>query len=303
LPPLAEFEIRPLGPFSLAAAQDFATGFAPGIGGGAVASGSISMAFPVEGTDTSAAVDLHQREDSVVVGRTDAPSSLLDAVQRHAARSLSLDHDGTDWPTVGERDPVMGRLQRERGYLRPVCFYSAYEAATSFVIGQRISMRQSARVKQWLGEQLGDRPTVDGHELVAFPRPERLLEVSTVPGLSAKKVGWLHGIAQAALDRRLQTESLRSMARDEALASLRSLPGVGEFTAEAVWLRGCGVVDELPSSEPVSLRAAEQLYERPNLSRSDFEVLAEAWRPFRMWATVLLRVGWNREFGPHSYRQ
>ena len=169
---LAEFEIEPRGPFSLAAAQDFAGGFPPGIGGGRGRATSIAMAFPIEGTDSSAAVDLHQREDGVVVGRTDAPV-VADATPfvRQAARSLSLDHDGTDWPSVGERDPVIGRLQKEHGYLRPVCFYSAYEAATSFVIGQRISMRQGARIKQWLGEEFGDRPTVDGHEFVAFPRP------------------------------------------------------------------------------------------------------------------------------------
>ena len=179
---MAEFEIRPRGPFSLAAAQDFAGGFAPGIGGGTVSETSISMAFPVEGTDSSAAVDLHQREDGVVIGRTDAPSSLVDAVRRQTARSLSLDHDGTDWPLVGERDPVIDRLQNAHVFLRPVCFYSAYEAAASFVIGQRISMRQSARIKKWLGEELGDRPTVDGQELVAFPRPERLLEIGAISG-------------------------------------------------------------------------------------------------------------------------
>lgn len=300
---MAEFEIRSRGPFSLAAAQDFAGGFAPGIGGGTVGATSISMAFPVEGTDSSAAVDLHEREDGVIVGRTDAPSALLDAVRRHAARSLSLDRDGSDWPQVGQRDPVIGRLQQAHGYLRPVCFYSAYEAATSFVIGQRIAMRQSARIKKWLGEQLGDRPTVDGHEFVAFPRPARLLEASSVPGLNERKVGWLHGIARAAMDGRVDTDQLRAMPRDQALALLRALPGVGEFTAEAVWLRGCGVADELPSSEEASLMAAREMYDRPDLDRAGLVAIAEAWRPFRMWATVLLRMGWNRERGPRSYRQ
>jgi DNA-3-methyladenine glycosylase II len=299
---LAEFEIRPIGPFSLAAAQEFAGGFPPGIGGGAVGATSIAMSFPVEGTDSSAAVDLHQREDGVVVGRTDAPASLTEAVRAHAARSLSLNHDGTDWPLVGERDVVIGRLQQEHGYLRPVCFYSAYEAATSFVIGQRISMSQGARVKKWLGEQLGDRPTVDGHAFAAFPRPERLLESRAIPGLNEKKIGWLHGIARAALDGRLKTDDLAAMPRDVALASLRALPGVGEFTAEAVWLRGCGVVDELPTSEEASLQAGRDMYGRPEMSRAEFVELANRWRPYRMWATVLLRMGWGREFGRRSYR-
>jgi DNA-3-methyladenine glycosylase II len=299
---LAEFEIRPLGPFSLAASQDFAGGFPAGIGGGTVGATSIALAFPVEGTDSSAAVDLHQREDGVVVGRTDAPASLLDEVRRQAARSLSLNHDGTDWPRVGERDAVIGRLQEEHGFMRPVCFYSAYEAATSFVIGQRISMAQGARVKRWLGEQLGDRPTVDGHEFAAFPRPERLLEARVVPGLNEKKVGWLHGLARAALDGRLATDQLAALPRDEALASLRALNGVGEFTAEAVWLRGCGVVDALPSSEEASLQAARDMYAQPEMTRDGLMAVAEQWRPFRMWATVLLRMGWGRQFGRRSYR-
>jgi DNA-3-methyladenine glycosylase II len=300
---MTEFEIRPAGPFSLAAAQDFAGGFPPGIGGGEVSGKSIAMAFPIEGTDSSAAVELFQREDRVVVGRTDVSSSLVDAVRRQAARSLSLDHDGSDWPSVGERDPVIGQLQKAHGFLRPVCFYSAYEAATSFVIGHRISMRQGAAIKKRLGEEFGDRPSVDGHEFVAFPRPQRLLEVKTAPGLNEKKIGWLHGLARAALDGAMDTEKLRSMPLDEALAALRELPGIGPWTAEAVLLRGCGVADELPSNDDLSVRAASEMYGRPDMTRADYIALAEGWRPYRMWATVLLRMGWNREFGSRSYRQ
>ena len=68
---------------------------------------------------------------------------------------------------------------------------------------------------------LGDRPTVEGHEFVAFPRPARLLEATAVPGLNEKKVDWLHGIARAALDGRLDTGALAALPRDEALAAVR----------------------------------------------------------------------------------
>jgi DNA-3-methyladenine glycosylase II len=297
------FEIKPLGPFSLAAAQSFAGGFPSSIGGGKIGDTSIAMAFPVEGTDSSAAVELSQRADGVVVGRTDAPSSLLEQVKRQAARSLSLDHDGRGWTDVGKRDPVIGRLQEAHDYLRPVCFYSAYEAATSFVIGQRISMRMGAGIKRRLGEDFGDEPTVDGQPYFAFPRPARLLEAVDVRGLNDRKVEWLHGLARAAMDGQLGTEQLRALAHDEAVARLRKLPGVGPFTAEAVYLRGCGVTDEIPETEELSLKAAADLYSRPGLDRAAYMEIAESWRPYRMWAVVLLRVGWNREFGKRSYRQ
>jgi len=297
-------EIVPRGPFSLAAAMEFAGGFPAGIGGGGVGVASITLAFPVEGVDASAALELWQDEDGIVRGRTDAPPALIDQAVRQAARSLSLDHDGSGWPSVGERDPVLGALQRDHGYLRPVCFYSAYEAATSFVIGQRISRRQSAAIKRDLAARLGDRPTVDGVEVSAFPRPARLLELHELPGLSAVKIGWLQGIARAALDGRLDTERLRSLPPEDAIRELLTLPGVGPFTANAVLYRGCGVADGVPDADEIGGDAVRDLYGLPDAGPEDITRLSEAWRPYRMWAVVLLRVGWGRrQSGPVSYRR
>ena len=80
------------------------------------------------------------------------------------------------------------------------------------------------------------------------------------------------------------------------------MPGVGPFTAEAVYLRGCGVADEIPETEELSLQAAADLYDKPGLDRDGYMEIAEKWRPYRMWAVVLLRVGWNRERGARYSR-
>ena len=301
---MASIEIVPRGPFSLAAARDFAGGFPAGIGGGGVGPGSITLAFPVEGLETSAAIELWQDADGVVRGRSDAEGEVLERATVQAARSLSLDHDGSGWPAVGERDEIVGRAQREHDLLRPVCFYSAYEAVTSFVIGQRISRRQSAVIKRQLAEELGDRPTIAGVEVAAFPRPTRLLELKAARGLSDEKVRRLHGMAQAALDGRLDTERLRVMAPDDALAALRELHGVGPFTADAVLYRGCGVADGLPGSDELGRTVIRDLYGLADASATDVERLAEAWRPYRMWAVVLLRMAWTRARGGDvSYRR
>ena len=301
---MAAIEIVPLGPFSLDAAREFAGGFPAGIGGGGVGVASITLSFPVEGTEASAAAELWQDADGVVRGRTDAPDELLPGLVRQAARSLSLDHDGTGWPAVGERDPVIGELQRRYHDLRPVCFYSAYEAATSFVIGQRISRRQSAAIKRDLSERLGDRPTVAGTEVPAFPRPARLTELREAPGMNAEKVRRLHGLAEAAIDGRLDTEALRARPEPEALASLRELPGVGEFTANGILYRGCGVADGIPGGDAIGHEVIRDLCGIDDVGPADVERLADAWRPYRMWAVVLLRMGWTREQGGEvSYRR
>ena len=212
-------------------------------------------------------------------------------------------HDGRGWPEIGRRDAVIGALQDRYEHLRPVCFYSAYEAATSFVIGHRIARVQAARVKARLAEQAGDEVEVHGARHRAFPRPERLRELESVDGLSDEKVRRLHGLAEAALDGRLHTGRLRALPTDEALAQLRLLHGVGEFTAQGVLLRGCGVVDELPhdalSDDVLAAMYADDLAR--NVTRDE---IVERWRPYRMWATVLLRVGWGSGVGEGaSYRR
>ena len=307
---MGEHVIEPRGPFSLAAARDFAGGFAAGIGAGAATGTSLIMAFAIEpsgraeGSWThSAAVELNQAERNgpvVAHVETDGDES---AALAQAARCVSLDHDGRAWPDVGRRDPVIAELQDRYEDLRPVCFYSAYEAATSFVIGQRIARVQAARIKARLAELAGDDIGVHGSRHRAFPRPERLRELETIDGLPDEKVRRLHGLAEAALDGRLHTERLRSLPTDEALAQLRLLHGVGEFTAQGILLRGCGLVDELPR-DALSDDVLAAMYTDDLARKMTRDEIVARWIPYRMWATVLLRVGWGRGVGEGaSYRR
>src|SRR5689334_20114547 len=228
--------IAPRGPFDLGTAREFAGGFPAGIGTTA-ATDSILMAFPLEDWSGSAVVQVRQDDDGTLRGDVLGDGE-LGLVSRQVARSLSVDHDGSGWPEIGQRDPVVGRLQATYGLLRPVCFFSAWEAATSFVIGQRISMVQTRRVKERLAEQAGDAVDVeiDGERrtIRAFPRPQAFADLTEVPGLAAVKVERLRGLARAALDGRLDTERLRALPEAAALAELRTLPGIGEWTASGV---------------------------------------------------------------------
>ena len=51
----------------------------------------------------------------------------------------------------------------------------------------------------------------------------------------------------------------------------------------------------LPRNEPKALELVRELYQLPTLpSQMQFEAIAEAWRPWRTWATVLLRAAGPR---------
>jgi DNA-3-methyladenine glycosylase II len=213
-----------------------------------------------------------------------------DAVRKQVERILSLDIDGSAWPEVGRRDPVVEKLQRRFPGFRPVNWSNAYEAAAWCIISSRISMRQGQAVKERLSRELGQAIDVHGHVLWTFPGPGELANLVKFQGLFGRKVDYLNGLGRAALAGEVDTETLRAMPREESLKSLRRLPGIGEFGSQLVRLRALSAVDELPTQEPRlmgAIRTEYGLAREPDLEK--LEELAEQWSPFRMWVCVCLR--------------
>jgi DNA-3-methyladenine glycosylase II len=298
-PGMVEFTIEPRGRFSLSAAQRFLGGFTPASGTFTDEADRLTMAFPVDGWSGSAAAVVWQDGERIhgeaVVS---TPDVSIESVKGQVARTLSLDHDGAGWDEVGRRDPVIGRLQAEFDHLRPVCFYSPYEAAVQAIIGQRISMRQAARIKLGLAEAHGDGLEIGGQRLHPFALPDRLLEVAEAPGLNPEKLNRLHEVARAALDGRLDAARLRSLPFDEALASLREIRGIGEWSSQHVLLRGAGVADGVPLADPRTRAAVKAAYDLPaEPDDAELTAIADAWRPFRMWGFVLVRLWSGRTAG------
>jgi DNA-3-methyladenine glycosylase II len=286
-----EVRLRARGPFSLAASARFLEGFAPAGYEGA-GDGRLRLAFPVEGQWRTAGVSVAQRDREVVarvVGDADA-----EAVRAQLARILSLDVDGSGFPAVGERDPVIGDLQRRYPGLRPVTFLSAYEAAAWAVLSRRVRSVQAAAVQQRIAERWGLTLDVDGVPVAAFPAPDRLRTIERVRGLTDRKVAELRGIADAALGGRLDSAPLRGLPRERALGELRELPGIGPFSAELVLLRGAGDPDHLPANERRLHRAMARRYGLRDPAPAALAAVADAWRPYRTWAALLLRV-WLEE--------
>ncbi|WP_433223404.1 DNA-3-methyladenine glycosylase family protein [Dactylosporangium sp. CS-047395] len=250
---------------------------------------SILMAFPVEGRPESAAVLLRQDGDTVT-GDVTGPPEAWD----QALATLSLDEDGTGWPEVGERDPVIGALQREHAYLRPVLFHSAYEAACAFVIGHRLRITQQRAIRARIAQTHGAAIEVGGQVVHAFPSPQVLRGLRELPGLDAEKLTRLHGIADAALAGRLDRARLRAMPLDEAYADVKRLRGVGDFFATGIVLRGAGRRDAIPA-EGFTRQGLQRLYRlRHEPTDADMTRMAEPWRPYRMWCSVLVHASERR---------
>ena len=116
-------------------------------------------------------------------------------------------------------------------------------------------------------------------------------ELEGLAGLPERKLATLRALAQAAAQGALDGERLRAMGGEAAVEELQRLPGVGPFTAQGIVVRGAGEPDYLATAEPRMAHAAALAYglDEP-LAPDELARRGEAWRPYRSWVGVLLRL-------------
>jgi DNA-3-methyladenine glycosylase II len=281
------------GPFSLAAAAGF--GFGPNAARPFPDSDGMQLAFVADDLKHHVAAVLSQLPDGSLVAELSGDADEA-AAQAQIRRILSIDVDPAGWFAAGRADPVLGQVQAALPGLRPVLFHSPYEAAAWAMLAQRRQRAQATAIRRRLSFAAGQVFELAGREEPAFPLPERLLEVSSFPGIEETRLSRLHGVAQAALDGRLDAGRLAATPPEEAMAELRRIKGLGPMYAMLVYLRSTGVKDAAALGEPRLASFLRHFYGLGSTPDTEqVRRLAEAWRPFRTWASVLFRVAGDRD--------
>ena len=263
-----------LGPWSLETSRRFWEGFAPAELATQQQADALQTVFRVEG-DWSLA-EVHVTQQGSTASLTVLGDGDLDRAAVQACRFLSVDIDARGWPDIARLDPVIADAQQRLPGLRPCGFYSPYEAAAWAVLSQRLRIVQAARLRDDLVRRHGH----DG----AFPAPDLLRTLDL--DLPGHKTEYLHAVADAALDGRLDGATLRSMEPDDAVRLVQEVKGLGPFAAELVVIRGANSPDIVPLHER---RLEDEITVRygPGHNLADVSAM---WRPFRTWAAVHLRT-------------
>jgi AraC family transcriptional regulator, regulatory protein of adaptative response / DNA-3-methyladenine glycosylase II len=210
------------------------------------------------------------------------PRSLFFIVERiRAMFDLSA-----DWAAIVPSlrvDPVLARrVDAEPGLRVPGC-WSGFELAIRAILGQQITVKGATTLAGVLVKTFGQPFSGTNNLTHLFPSPEVLADAElTSMGMPRARSATIRALARAVCDGRISFEGI--VASDDFLTRLCEIPGIGKWTAQYVAMRALGEPDAFPSGDLGLLRALA--LQGP----AELERRAEAWRPWRAYATMYL---WN----------
>jgi AraC family transcriptional regulator of adaptative response / DNA-3-methyladenine glycosylase II len=251
----------------------------------------------VEGDRYMRTVGLEGEVGSIAVAHLPKQQSLAVTIRFPNVKSLAaivgrvrrLFDLGADIETIDEHlssDPVMAKLVAQRPGLRAPGGWDGFEIAVRAVLGQQISVAAARRLAgelvQLQGRSVPRSFRIHPNLSHVFPVAKRLASVSAVPlGMPAARLAALKAIAEAAV---ADPNLFRPFGGiDETVARLKSIRGVGEWTAQYIALRAVREMDAFPATDIGLLRGAASL-DRSTVTPANLLGRAECWRPWRAYA-------------------
>ncbi len=236
-----------------------------------------------------------KRNVTVVVNVHGAPTGALLRLVQRARDLLDLDAPVDEIGATLRSDATLAPLVRSLPGIRVPGAWDGFELAIRAVLGQQVSVKAARTIAGRIVDRCGDRVELPdsfrdsphaGSLGRLFPTPERLARARLndigIPGARAETI---RGIAAAVAQGDICFDPAQDI--DAFRQRLVRIRGIGDWTAQYVAMRALKDPDAFPAADLGVLRALEsQTGSRPG--PRDALALAEAWRPWRAYATLLL---------------
>ncbi len=220
------------------------------------------------------------------------------------SRLFDLATDLGPFRALARRDPLLRRVTTGRPAARVLQFLDPFEGLVRAILGQQVSLGAARTMADRLVRRVPrGAPPVDGFRPLAFPTAPQLAAIGMDAlrgiGLTGAKAAALLAVAAAVADGRLDWARLRRSPPEAAEAALTALPGVGPWTAAYTIMRALGQPDAFPAGDLgvrhalAKARPSGGPWTEPRARR-----LAEAWRPWRSYATLALWTSLSPRAGP-----
>lgn len=190
-------------------------------------------------------------------------------------------------------DRQLAKLLKLHPGIRVPGAWEGFELTVRAILGQQVSVKAATtlagRIAARYGEKIAlpeafDPKTPELSSPVLFPTPQILARARfNGIGLVQSRIDTIRRVASAVCDGSLTFDP--SQDPDEFLKSLTSIKGIGDWTAQYVAMRALKNPDAFPAADLGLLKAAG---ESGPAGVKNLRSRAEAWRPWRSYAAMLL---------------
>ena len=182
---------------------------------------------------------------------------------------------------LAKSDPDLRRGLKLVRYPAPRIRKQGFETLLSTIVAQQISTEAAAAIMRRVHELL---PELEAEEVLRLP-----VGALRAAGLSARKVEYVEGLAQAIVDNRFDVTQLPEMDDQAAITAITSLRGFGTWSAEIYLMFSLQRTDIFPAGD-LALRIALQKLKsiEDPLGDKQARELVEPWAPYRSAGSLFL---------------
>jgi AraC family transcriptional regulator of adaptative response / DNA-3-methyladenine glycosylase II len=228
-----------------------------------------------------------QGHSHVLVSINTSNVASLGGVVARVRRLFDLDADIAAIDNQLSTHPLLTASVRERPGVRVPGAWDTFEATLRAIVDQRQSKSDLlGRLAAAYGIRLDERDQIAPAEPhLLFPEPSSIAAAKLIDvGFTCVRAESLQALSVAMVADPKLLRAYETLA--ETIAKLRTLPGIGPWTAQYISMRALREPDAFPATDPALLRATSACGVRQ--SPRELLKLAEAWRPWRAYAAMRL---------------
>lgn len=167
--------------------------------------------------------------------------------------------------------------------------WDGFEIAIRAVLGQQVTVAAARTLTERVVRKFGREVDLgQSGKVQLFPLPETLAEADLGGlGITGARMRTLRAIAQAVGEGRIGFHADQPL--DDFIAQWTALPGIGDWTAHYLAMRGLAHADAFPAGDIVLRKAVAR--DAVPVATSKLEAMSQAWRPYRAYAVMHL---WRR---------
>ncbi len=216
-------------------------------------------------------------------------SSLFETVQR-ARDVFDLDAPVAEIASVLSADPKLKQVLKAHPGIRVPGAWDGFELTIRAVLGQQISVKAATtlagRIATRYGERLDHQASGNSGLMYLFPTAKKLSRARFNDiGLVGSRAATLRRVASACVRGELQFDTAQDP--QEFCTTLKSIRGIGDWTAQYVAMRALKDPDAFPASDLGLIKALKY---PEKVTPAELSRHAQRWRPWRAYAALLL---WN----------